>query len=723
MKKKSQFHSERGAKRFGPQQQRLLQKNVSLTISPELASAFSQALTLHQVGRLAEAEKNYLQILTAQPKHFDSLHLLGVIYHQRGNYAEAVHQFDVALKINPKAAAAHSNRGNALKELKRLDEALASYDKAIALKPDHAAAFNNRGNALKALKRIDEALASYDKAIALKSDYAEAFNNRGAALQELKRLDEALASYDKATALKPDYAEAFNNRGAVLQELKRFDEALASYDKAITLKPDYADAFNNRGAALQELKRFDEALASYDKAITLKPDYATALNNRGAALKELKRLDEALASYDKATALKPDYAEAFNNRGNALQELKRLDEALASYDKAIALKPDYAEAFNNRGIASLEKLLKSGRQRAADLLCREQTRQGPFVFHAHYDKRPRVLRLTANDLATTYLDAKSNKPRVHVEGHWESDHFLLDTEVGAITGHLFNDTDPQSIVDFIRKTDREIIVNCIADPDLYSKTLSVAEEVVRLARLPVINPPSLIQLHTRDAIARRLQGIPGLRVPQTIRLTARPGLSNPLQFPFIARECGTQTGATMELINDRAKFDSFLQRHDERQLYLTEFTDFRSSDGLYRKYRVRIVGDELFPNHLFVNTHWKVHGHSSREFMLGGPAYLAEERAFFSEPFVHLDILREIHKRVGVDFYGIDYSVLSSGSLVYFEANASMRSIYPEWRESFPETWAITQQLVDRFTHHLKSRMRPSDHDVEHVEDPIGQPN
>ena len=354
MKNKSQFRSGRGAKRFGHQQQRPLQ-NVSPTSSPELASKFSQAVALHQGGRLAEAETNYRHILKVYPNHFDSLHLLGVIYSQRGNHAEAVRQIDLALKINPKAAAvAHNNRGVALKALGRLDEALASYDKALALRPDYAEAFNNRGVALKALGRLDEALASYDKALAVRPDYAEAFFNRGVALQELKRFAEALASYDKALALKRDHAEAFNNRGNALKALKRFDEALASYDKALALKSDYAEAFYNRGNALQELKRFAEALATYDEALAVKPDHAETFNNRGNALQELKRFDEATASYDEALALKPDYAEAFYNRGVALQELKRLDEALVSYGKALALKSDYAEAFNDRGNALQE---------------------------------------------------------------------------------------------------------------------------------------------------------------------------------------------------------------------------------------------------------------------------------------------------------------------------------------------------------------------------------
>ena len=342
------------ARRPQDQSRYLPSKKQIVQLDREMVEIFEQGLAAHQRGQFAQAKAAYDKVLKNQPKHFDSLHLIGVIALQTKSPALAEDLIRRAIELNPNSASAYSNLGMALTELKRLDAALESYDKAIALKPDYADAFYNRGNVLQELKRLEDALASYDKAIAHKPDRAEAFYNRGITLQEIKRLDDALASYDKAIMLKPNYAEAFNNRGAVLQELERLDDALASYDKAIFLKPDHAEAFNNRGNALKELKRLDDALASYDKAIALKHDYAEAFVSRGNALKELKRLDYALASYDKAIALKHDYAEAFNNRGAVLQELKRLDDALASYDKAIALKHDYAEAFNNRGNALKE---------------------------------------------------------------------------------------------------------------------------------------------------------------------------------------------------------------------------------------------------------------------------------------------------------------------------------------------------------------------------------
>ena len=238
----------------------------------DIGTAFKQGIAHHQAGRLAEAEALYRRVLAVQPRHFDSLHLLGVIAHQRGNNVDAVRQIDAALTLNSNIAGAHSNRGNALLALGRFEDAIASYDRAIALQPDFAGAFYNRGNALREMDRLEDALASYDRAVALAPDHADTLDNRGVVLAALMRLDEALASFDRAVALRPDHANAFNNRGKTLADLKRLPDAIASFDRAIALKPDYADAFNNRGIALRDLERHAEALASFDRARALKPD-------------------------------------------------------------------------------------------------------------------------------------------------------------------------------------------------------------------------------------------------------------------------------------------------------------------------------------------------------------------------------------------------------------------------------------------------------------------
>ena len=321
--------------------------------SPDPASLFAEALSHHQAGRLSHAEAIYQRILAAQPKHFDSAHLLGVVYLQTGRQQQALRYFDAALKANPRNAAAINNRGIALQELGRLDAALESFERAVGLRPDYAEAHCNRGNILKALGRFEPALASYDRALQLRPDYADAYSNRAHALCELGRFAEALASADRALALRPHFPEAYSNRANALHKLGRFDEALASHDRALALQPDNPESYSNRGTTLHELSRHDDAVASFDRALALRPDLAAAHCNRGNALQELRRFDDALGSYDRAISLKPDFAEALSNRGNALSELHRFEEALASFDRATSLRPNFADAHFNAALCRM----------------------------------------------------------------------------------------------------------------------------------------------------------------------------------------------------------------------------------------------------------------------------------------------------------------------------------------------------------------------------------
>ena len=345
---------------------------------------FGQAMAAHRQGRLAEAEALYTKLLRQYPKHFDGLHLLGVLKVQAGQAERGVELISRALKLNPASAAAHVNLAKALSEAGRTRAALKSLDAAIALNPTLAEAHNNRAIALGELGRLEEALAGYERAIALKGDYPEALVNRGHVLSELRRPAEALASLDAAIALKPGVAEAHNNRGNALRALRRAEEALASFDAAIGLRPNYHEAHTNRGNVLADLGRNEAALASFDAALALKADHAPAHSGRAQTLCDLGRYEEALASLDRlalladapethrargavlillnrpeaalasfeaALAQDPDNPDTHNGRGVALRALRRPAEALASYDRAIALRPDYPEAWANRGNA------------------------------------------------------------------------------------------------------------------------------------------------------------------------------------------------------------------------------------------------------------------------------------------------------------------------------------------------------------------------------------
>src|ERR1700674_5488191 len=92
--------------------------------SAGVQEVFADAFRHHQAGRLKEAERLYRQILAVDPRHADSLHLLGVVAHQVGRHDLSVDMISKAIGINAKVPSYYSNLGSALKAQGKLDEAV-----------------------------------------------------------------------------------------------------------------------------------------------------------------------------------------------------------------------------------------------------------------------------------------------------------------------------------------------------------------------------------------------------------------------------------------------------------------------------------------------------------------------------------------------------------------------------------------------------------------------
>jgi len=161
-----------------------------------------EAFHHHQEGRLDEAERLYRRILALDPRHADSLHLLGMIAFQGGHPAVAVDLIVQAVAVNPTNAMYRSNLGSVLKELGRHDEAVASWRHALSLRPDHAESYSNLGYVLREQGRHDEAIELLRQALAINPGLAEAHCNLAHALSDQGRFDEAIQACLRALALK-----------------------------------------------------------------------------------------------------------------------------------------------------------------------------------------------------------------------------------------------------------------------------------------------------------------------------------------------------------------------------------------------------------------------------------------------------------------------------------------------------------------------------------------
>ncbi|WP_158236188.1 tetratricopeptide repeat protein [Limnohabitans sp. JirII-31] len=212
-------------------------------MSVEIDKQFTQGLALHQQGKLAQSKVLYEAVLKANPRHFDALHLLGVVEMSLGNSDAAVNLISSALKEKKNATDAYYNLGLALDAANRKEQAIKAYDDCLRLNPKNFSALNNKSKSQRDIGKYQEAIVSSNTAIAIKPDYAAAYFNRALALTELKQWDAALDSYNKAISIKPDYAEAYFSRGSVLKEVRRMNEALDSYEIGVNLKPDFEYSF------------------------------------------------------------------------------------------------------------------------------------------------------------------------------------------------------------------------------------------------------------------------------------------------------------------------------------------------------------------------------------------------------------------------------------------------------------------------------------------------
>ena len=111
------------------------------------------------------------------------------------------------------------------------------------------------------------------------------------------------------------------------------------------------------------------------------------------------------------------------------------------------------------------------------------------------------------------------------------------------------------------------------------------------------------------------------------------------------------------------------------ELLIMEFLHARGADGMTRKYRVMIIGGELYPLHLAISKDWKVHYFSAA--MATDQAFRNEEQRFLEDMPAALGAraigaLLRIGVVLGLDYAGIDFGLRADGSILLFEANATM---------------------------------------------------
>ena len=249
-------------------------------------------------------------------------------------------------------------------------------------------------------------------------------------------------------------------------------------------------------------------------------------------------------------------------------------------------------------------------------------------------------------------------------------------------------------------TGYRVLVNLITEAEQNSRVLENLRKLLRGVPGRVINRPEAVLKTTRDQVARLLGGIPGLIVPPAVRLdgskaavAARTLEKAGIAAPIILRQAGTHTGRIVGLFDS---VDETLAALGPGEHVATQFVDFASADGLFRKFRVYFIGPRVILRHMIVGDRWNVHVKDRMRFMAQHPELVAEERALFEggEPFAPnvRAVFDAVRKRMPLDFFGMDFAITPDGQVVLFEANATM-NFFPLWPSQDPQFIYLTKCL------------------------------
>lgn len=225
-----------------------------------------------------------------------------------------------------------------------------------------------------------------------------------------------------------------------------------------------------------------------------------------------------------------------------------------------------------------------------------------------------------------------------------------------------------------------------------------------------INDPLRLAGIARESQSATFSGIDGVVTASSI--VVEQAEADRIPLPALVRPVDTHRGEGFAFLTDEEALRMHLARHPAERYYRSNFVETRGPDGLYRKFRVIFVDGVAFAYHLAIAPQWMVHYQSSP--MRESPALRDEERAFLDDPEQLVPawhrVMPQIARAVGLDYFGIDATVLPDGQLVVFEADAAMLVHDEDPRDVFaykrPYVARIRQALHEAIANRTHPKMR-----------------
>jgi tetratricopeptide (TPR) repeat protein len=350
-----------------------------------------RGVTLHQVGRLDEAEESYRRALDLDEGYALAWNNIGVAAAHRGDQESAEAAFRRALEIQAELNDARLNLGLLWVLADRHDSSLQLHRDMLKVDSSRADAWNGLGSALMAMDRFAEARNAFARAVEANPNFPPARYNLSFALARLGEHEDALRETKMALELDPYYTapryklsidlqyeggDVWAPELAAPERVAPKDDGVRDFDfdpaelESVFHELEGPEAEEKEAAPSEtfELARDHLANGLYDGALS---EAARVLREGGDAGEGaliigevyLQRglYGEALERFEEARALRPDDPQVLAGATRCLLQLDRVDEARLA---AEALQPKAGQDVTHLLMVG-EALTRSGEAKRA----------------------------------------------------------------------------------------------------------------------------------------------------------------------------------------------------------------------------------------------------------------------------------------------------------------------------------------------------------------------
>ena len=347
-----------------------------------LDARFQLARAYSMLGKLEQAEKEFLKVLKQNPSRDEVLPELAGVYNASRKPEEAFKLGEQYLAKHPgsvegleilgissalnrkpedaeryllQALAADPGRAKTKIELASLYASSGNAPKAKALLEELAKSDpkNNKASYLlaaleKAGGDTDQALAIYQKILANDPSELLASYRSGLIYLEKGQLDQADKVADAMMKEFPKRGDGFRLKGLVCYQRKNYTDAMANLQNSLKLAPSL-EGYQFLGLCYYYRGELESALSQFRKILDYVPDSRQAHLMSGTILLTQKRVDDAISEIQKVLQKDDGDAIAHNMLGNAYMAKGMFDEGLREYDRATKINPKITDAYLKKG--------------------------------------------------------------------------------------------------------------------------------------------------------------------------------------------------------------------------------------------------------------------------------------------------------------------------------------------------------------------------------------